>query len=99
MGTNDKNAPSAAPPHSVSLKEKFAIGQHGVTNTEFVAFLNASLQSGNFDPAWVLTDRDSPTSPLMFGLKRFMIAAGHENHPVAGISWRGVQAYVAWLSS
>lgn len=45
MGIDDKDAPWAAPAHGVDMKEAFAIGQHEVTNTEFVAFLNTSLQS------------------------------------------------------
>ena len=96
--TENKNV-HELPAHNVSIPKSFAIGKFEVTNSQYAEFLTFLLKEGNFDQRFATTTQQDASSPLMFKLTSIMVPPGRENHPVAGVSWPGAQAYVQWLSS
>ncbi len=88
---------NADPPHSVTIKNLFAIGTFEVTRGQFLTFVRESgyapdmpcqrLEEGFFSSEWVARSN-------------WPDVGSHEtdNHPVACIGKADAQAYVAWLS-
>jgi len=76
----------------------YAIGRYEVTNAQYVAFLNAVQPSDNARKRWLYIKAQNESSHIWQSGDRFGVEAGYEKHPVVGVSWYGVQAYVHWLS-
>ena len=97
------------PVHRVTLGS-FAIGVYEITNTEYVAFLNAAIAKDHVlvDDGFVVhreteallcdTYQSDGFSQIVYDEGAFQVATGRENHPVVGIRWFGAIAYCNWLS-
>lgn len=87
---------SPAPEHLVTLDD-FAIGVYEVSNTEFVAFLNAKsvLSDGMWNGKNMFSASDQ--NGYAFADGRWAVKSGFENHPAVSVSWHGADAFCKWL--
>lgn len=83
------------PIHAVRVGD-FLIGQHEVTNREYLAFVKAT--GGNL-PEWMRPDSkyhyQTGADPFY---KKLGPALYNLDHPVVGVSWQDAIMYCAWLS-
>ena len=90
--------------------DQFFMGRHEVSNQQYVAYLNDTLNQGlievrgevvypvgGSEPYCDTYDYDWDSSILFTG-EVFAIRTGRENHPVVQVSWFGAAAYANWLS-
>jgi formylglycine-generating enzyme required for sulfatase activity/predicted Ser/Thr protein kinase len=87
--------PNEKPAHLVRV-EDFLIGQHEVTNREYLEFVRAT--KGNL-PEWMDPNSDyhyqTGSDPFY---KKLGAALYSLDHPVVGVSWQDAVLYCAWLS-
>jgi formylglycine-generating enzyme required for sulfatase activity/predicted Ser/Thr protein kinase len=87
--------PNEKPVHLVRV-EDFLIGQHEVTNREYLEFVRAT--KGNL-PEWMNPNSDyhyqTGSDPFY---KKLGAALYSLDHPVIGVSWSDAITYCAWLS-
>jgi len=87
--------PNEKPAHRVRVND-FLIGQHEVTNREYLEFVRAT--KGNV-PEWM-----NPNSKYHYQTgsdpfyKKLGAALYSLDHPVVGVSWQDAILYCAWLS-
>jgi formylglycine-generating enzyme required for sulfatase activity len=74
----------------------FLLGEHAVTNSQFVWFL--ANQNGNSTPPEHFVDLQNKNSHIYFDGKQFTCEPGFENHPATYVNWLGALTYCAWLS-
>jgi formylglycine-generating enzyme required for sulfatase activity len=103
MGSSDDDAAQdERPSHTVVIANGFAVGRTEVKVSEFVAFLNSSVQEKQFSERWIMADPEDTESPIARktdnGNMRFLAKPDHDEDPITFVSWYGADAYVSWLS-
>lgn len=98
------------PLHNVTVSP-FYISPLLVTNSEYVAYLNAALASGLIEvrsgvvyatggkEILTYTTAAVPLSTIKWANGAFSVRSGREQHPATGVRWFGAAAYANWLST
>ena len=98
--------------HSVTLTNDFWLGQHEVTNQEYVEALQwaydhvprlvtvvtYSVKDAMDGSTVELLDLDDGDCEISFSGGVFTVDAGQEEHPVIEVTWCGAVRYCDWLS-
>ncbi|MBF0368325.1 MAG: formylglycine-generating enzyme family protein [Magnetococcales bacterium] len=87
------------PVHEVCL-DPFWMGQHEVTNSQFILFLNLIGRKNPKDKPWFATlgKKRDVQHHIIGGMGRFGVISGQEGGPMTDVSWHGAQAFAQWLS-
>ncbi len=83
------------PVHKVYVDD-FLMGEHEVTNEEFVAFLNSEGNRSEGGREWY--EIVSSAAKIEKQGSYYRVKSGYESHPVMKVSWYGAVAYCKWLS-
>ncbi|MFZ4480299.1 MAG: SUMF1/EgtB/PvdO family nonheme iron enzyme [Rhodoferax sp.] len=107
----DPDHPSdEVPLHNVTISPLY-MSTTLVTNTEYVAYLNAALKSGLIEVRsgsvyaaggsniFFYTTSSVPLSTISYANSNFTVRSGRELHPATGVRWFGAAAYANWLST
>lgn len=96
--------------HLVTLTNDFYLGQHEVTNQEYmeavqwahdhgyVTATTSSVRDAMDGSTVELLDLDDHDCEISFSGDVFMVDAGKEQHPVIEVTWYGAARYCDWLS-
>jgi formylglycine-generating enzyme len=90
----DQRAGWERPPHSVTIKSEFALGQYAVTRGEFAAFVRET----GYDPAGCHVYTNGKSNLDQADNWRNPGYAQTDRHPVVCVSFEDAQRYVQWLS-
>jgi formylglycine-generating enzyme required for sulfatase activity len=80
----------------------FEIGVTEVTNEQYAAFLNEKGNQSEGGNEWINLEGSFQTEKCRIQSadgRTFTVENGYEKYPVIYVSWYGVKAYCAWLSS
>ena len=89
------------PAHQVRVAD-FEIGVTEVTNEQYAAFLNEKGNQKEGGVEWINLEGSYQTEKCRIQSSNgrvFTVESGYEKHPVIYVSWYGVKAYCAWLST